>query len=139
MPELVRFGVSMDAELLAAFDALIERKGYPNRSEAIRDLARDALVQSEWDDDTTPAAAALCLVYDHHTHDLSTRLTRIQHEFAESIVSTLHVHLTHRDCLEVIVLRGRPKQLQALADRLISTRGVKHGRLVTTSAGTGLA
>jgi len=139
MPELVRFGVSMDAELLAAFDTLIHRKGYANRSEAIRDLARDALVAAEWEDDQAPAAAALCLVYDHHTHDLTTRLTRIQHDFADAIVSTLHVHLSHRDCLEVIVLKGMPKQLQALADRLISTRGVKHGRLVTTTTGEGLA
>ena len=135
MAQLVRFGVSMDAELLAAFDGLIRRKGYANRSEAIRDLARDALVQAAWDHDAGPAAAALCLVYDHHTRDLSHRLTRIQHDFAENIVSTLHVHLTQRDCLEVIVLQGMPKQLQRLADRLISVRGVKHGQLVATTTG----
>jgi CopG family nickel-responsive transcriptional regulator len=138
MAQLVRFGVSMDAELLAAFDGLIHRKGYANRSEAIRDLVRDALVQSEWDEDTAPAAAALCLVYDHHTPDLTARLTRIQHEFAESIVSTLHVHLGRRDCLEVIILRGMPGHLQRVADRLISARGVKHGRLVATTSGEGI-
>jgi len=139
MPELVRFGVSMDAELRAAFDGLIGRKGYANRSEAIRDLVRDRLVQADWDEGEGPAAAALCLVYDHHTPELSGRLTRIQHDYSESIISTLHVHLSHRDCLEVIILKGKPRQLQELADRLIATRGVKHGRLVTSTTGHGLA
>jgi CopG family nickel-responsive transcriptional regulator len=128
----------MDAELLAAFDGLIGRKGYANRSEAIRDLLREALVKTDWEQDTEPAAAALCLVYDHHTHDLTGRLTQIQHDFADNVVSTLHVHLSHRDCLEVIILRGMPSRLQELADRLLSTRGVKHGRLMVTAAGQGL-
>jgi CopG family nickel-responsive transcriptional regulator len=135
MAELVRFGVSMDAELLTAFDSLIDRKGYKNRSEALRDLVRDTLVQTTWDQDDGPAIAALCLVYDHHVHDLTARLTRIQHDYADSIVSTLHVHLTHDDCLEIIVLKGQPRELQQLADRLISTRGVKRGRLVPATSG----
>jgi CopG family nickel-responsive transcriptional regulator len=133
MPQLVRFGVSMDAELLAAFDGLLAAKGYANRSEAIRDLVREALVKTEWEDDEGPTTAALCLVYDHHAHDLTGRLTRMQHEDADLIVSTLHVHLDTRDCLEVVILRGMPRRLQALADRLTSVRGVKHGRLVATT------
>jgi CopG family nickel-responsive transcriptional regulator len=127
----------MDAELLAAFDGLITRKGYTNRSEAIRDLARDALVESDWERDEGPAAAALCLVYDHHTPDLASRLTNAQHEFGDLVVSTLHVHLSHRDCLEVIVLKGMPNELQRLADRLTSVRGVKRGQLVAATTGKG--
>ena len=135
MGQLVRFGVSMDAELLAAFDGLIRQKGYANRSEAIRDLVRDALVKTDWEQDAGPVAAALCMVYDHHTPDLTHRLTHMQHDFAENIVSTLHVHLSQHDCLEVVILRGMPSRLQKLADRLLSTRGVKHGRLMVTTAG----
>jgi CopG family nickel-responsive transcriptional regulator len=139
MTDLVRFGVSMDTELLAAFDALIRRKGYANRSEAIRDLVRDVLIKTEWESDDGPTAAALCLVYDHHVPDLTERLTRIQHDSGELIVSTLHVHLTHRDCLEVIVLKGLPSRIRALADRLLTDRGVKHGQLVMTTTGQHLA
>jgi CopG family nickel-responsive transcriptional regulator len=106
MTELLRFGVSMDAELLAAFDLLITRKGYSSRSEAIRDLVRDAIVKSQGADATQSTVAALCMVYDHHAPELTNRLTSLQHDFNHEIISTLHVHLDHRHCLEVIVLRG---------------------------------
>ena len=139
MSELQRFGVSMDAELLAAFDLLIANQGYANRSEAIRDLVRDAIVRTQWTTRDEPTVAALCMVYDHHTRELSAKLTHIQHDFSEQIVSTLHVHLDAHHCLEIIVLRGIAPELQAFADRMLATRGVKHGQLVMTTTGEGLA
>lgn len=135
MTHLLRFGVSMDAELLAAFDQLITRKGYANRSEALRDLVRDAIVENQWSDGREPTVAALCMVYDHHQSDLAAKLTSLQHDFTEHIVSTLHVHLDHRHCLEVIVLRGQPGVLKTFSDRMLATRGVKHGQLVMTGTG----
>jgi CopG family nickel-responsive transcriptional regulator len=135
MTHLLRFGVSMDAELLAAFDQLIARKGYANRSEALRDLVRDAIVESQWASGDKPTVAALCMVYDHHHSDLSARLTALQHDFTDRIVSSLHVHLDHRHCLEVIVLRGPAGALQSFADRVLAIRGVKHGQLVMTGTG----
>lgn len=138
MSQTVRFGVSMDAELLAALDGLLARKGYANRSEAIRDLVRDAIVEDDWDADDEPTAAVLSLVYDHHVGELAKRLTRIQHDQAGEITATLHVHLDHRHCLEVLVLRGLPRVLKKLSDKLVSTRGVKHGKLLVTTAGSRL-
>lgn len=135
MTHLLRFGVSMDAELLAAFDQLITRKGYANRSEALRDLVRDAIVENQWSDGRAPTVAALCMVYDHHQSDLAAKLTSLQHDFTDRIVSTLHVHLDHRHCLEVIVLRGQPGELKTFSDRMLATRGVKHGQLVMTGTG----
>ena len=138
MAQTVRFGVSMDAELLAAFDALNARKGYVNRSEAVRDLVRDALVRAEWEREAGPAVAALCIVFDHKTRDLSRRLAALQHEHSGEITAALHVHLDAHNCLEVIVLRGAPDRIRRLADRVISTRGVKHGQLVLTTTGSRL-
>ena len=135
MSKLVRFGVSMDAELLAAFDHLLSDKGYANRSEAIRDMVRDAIVESHGADDKKPIVAALCIVYDHHAGQLAQRLTAIQHDHGKDITATLHVHLDTRNCLEVIVLRGPAGTLRRLADRLIATRGVKHGQLVIATTG----
>ena len=135
MAQTVRFGVSMDAELLAAFDTLLARKGYPNRSEAIRDMVRDAIVETEWDADEKPTVAVLCLVYDHDASGLASRLTAVQHEHVREITATLHVHLDARNCLEVLVLRGPPAKLRHLADQLTATRGVKHGQLVMTTTG----
>jgi len=138
MAQLARFGVSMDAELLAAFDALITRKGYGSRSEAIRDMVRDSIVQSGWEDDAGPTVAALCLVYDHKARDLPRRLAALQHEHTGQIMATLHIHLDARNCLEVTVMRGKPGKLRRIGDQMIATRGVKHGRLVMTTAGKGL-
>ncbi|HRX83893.1 MAG TPA: nickel-responsive transcriptional regulator NikR [Phycisphaerae bacterium] len=135
MTHLLRFGVSMDAELLAAFDQLISRKGYANRSEALRDLVRDAIVETQWANADEPTVAALCMVYDHHQAELSAKLTALQHDFTEHIISTLHVHLDHRHCLEVVVLRGPAGELKQFSDRMLATRGVKHGQLVMTGTG----
>jgi CopG family nickel-responsive transcriptional regulator len=134
MSELVRFGVSMDRNLLTALDGLIERRGYANRSEAIRDFIRAEQVRESWEDRTGTSVATLTLVYDHHVREAGDRLTDLQHDHDDLVHSTMHVHLTHRMCLEVIVMRGEPARIQRLADRLISARGVKHGRLVATTA-----
>lgn len=138
MAHLIRFGVSMEDELLSAFDGLIAQKGYANRSEAIRDLIREAMVEQEWQTGKENSCAALCLVYDHHAHDLAHKLTHAQHEAVSEIISTLHVHLDHNNCFEIVVMRGRPRQLQELADRMISTRGVKYGRLMIATSGSKL-
>jgi len=134
MSELVRFGVSMDRDLLVSLDGIIEQRGYANRSEAIRDLIRAEQVRESWEDRTGTAVATLTLVYDHHVREAGERLTDLQHDDGDLVHSTMHVHLTHRMCLEVIVMRGDPARIQRLADRLIAARGVKHGRLVATAA-----
>ena len=130
--ELVRFGVAMDSELLARFDELIARRGYATRSEALRDLVRADLASAHVEGGG-PAAATLTLVYDHHVRELTEKLTAMQHELGESVVSVLHVHLDHDHCLEVIVLKGSSERIRGAADRLIATKGVEHGRLVLTA------
>ena len=130
--ELVRFGVAMDNDLLDRFDALFARRGYATRSEALRDLVRGALVEAHLEADG-PAVATLTLVYDHHVRELSERLTEMQHDLGEHVVSTLHVHLDHDHCMEVIVMRGPAALLQHAADGILATKGVQHGRLVLTA------
>jgi CopG family nickel-responsive transcriptional regulator len=134
MGELVRFGVSMEKRLLATLDATVERRGYANRSEALRDLIRSEQVREAWEGGKGPVVGTLTLVYDHHVREVGERLVDLQHDHEAMVHSTMHVHLTHRMCLEVIVLRGKPREVQQLADQLIAARGVKHGRLVATSA-----
>lgn len=134
MSELSRFGVSVEEELLQNFDRLIAVQGYANRSEALRDLMRDALVKSRLEDapETGEVLGTLTLVYDHHASDLSDKMNSIQHDYFNFIVSVLHVHISHDDCMEVIVLRGEIGQVRALADSLLSLKGVKHGKLFVT-------
>ncbi len=134
MGQLVRFGVSMDDELLAQFDALIEKLGYVNRSEALRDLVRDRLVQQEWAEGEE-VVGVIILLYDHHKRELSDRLTDHQHEHHALILSTLHVHLDENNCLEVVAVRGPAPKVQQLANQLIGLKGVKHGKLALTSTG----
>ena len=133
MGKLVRFGVSMDERLLKTLDKVVERRGYPTRSEAIRDLVRTEQVREAWQKGEGAVVGTLTLIYDHHVRELNEHLVNLQHDHQKIVHSTMHVHLSHRMCLEVIVLRGRPRQIQRLADRLIAARGVKHGRLVATS------
>jgi CopG family nickel-responsive transcriptional regulator len=133
MAKLVRFGVSMDERLLKTLDGLAARRGYTSRSEALRDLVRGEQVRESWEKSQGPVVGTLTLIYDHHVRELAERLVDLQHEHHIMVHSTMHVHLSHRMCLEVIVLRGRPQDIQRLADRLIAARGVKHGRLVATS------
>ena len=138
MGKLARFGVSLDEDLLDPFDALCGRKGYSNRSEAIRDLIRRALVEERWNSEPS-GAGTLTLVYDHHKNDLARRLMAIQHDEHECIVTTMHVHLDHDNCLEVLVLKGEPQRVRALADRLAACKGVKHGVVTATTTGQELA
>ena len=139
MGKLTRFGVSLDEELLEPFDALCAVKGYSNRSEAIRDLIRKALVAEEWQQADGQGAGTLTLVYDHHKNDLARRLTQMQHDEHDIIIATLHVHLDHHNCLEVLILKGEAARLRALADKLISCKGVKHGTFSGTTTGQDLA
>jgi CopG family nickel-responsive transcriptional regulator len=138
MKNLVRFGISINDRLLNRFDALIAEKGYVNRSEAIRDLIRNALVEEEWAREDVEAVGTVSLVYDHHTRDLSDKLTEHQHSHHKEIISALHVHLDEHHCLEVVVIRGKARNIKHLADELIGTKGVKHGKLMTTTTGKGL-
>lgn len=138
MAELSRIGVAIDSDLLKKFDALIHKRGYTNRSEAFRDLIRDELVQKTWESPEAQVVGTVTLVYDHHVRLLSDKLTDLQHEFYQHILSTLHVHLDHDNCLEVLVVRGKASAVRKIADVLISTKGVKHGRLTITSSGADL-
>lgn len=128
MAEIVRFGVSMEAELLRAFDELIEKKRYTSRSEALRDLVRDALAAQAWEEGEEIFGVIL-LFYDHHKRELLSRLTEAQHQAHPHILATLHIHVDEDRCLEVIAVRGPAKELVELADRLRAQPGVLLGRL----------
>ncbi|MFC1650862.1 nickel-responsive transcriptional regulator NikR [Candidatus Latescibacterota bacterium] len=132
--KIIRFGVSIGESLLEKYDALIDDKGYTNRSEAIRDLIRDKLVESEWKNDAgiDNAIGTITIVYDHHTREVGDKLTDIAHNFHDLVISNMHVHLTHSSCLEVMVVKGAGDQIRNFADKVISIRGVKHGKLVIT-------
>jgi CopG family transcriptional regulator, nickel-responsive regulator len=138
MAELARIGVAIDADLLAKFDTLIAGRGYTNRSEAFRDLIRDELVAETWSDPGAHVVGTVTLVYDHHVRLLNEKLTDMQHEHFHNILSTLHVHLDHDHCLEVLVVRGTAAEVRHVAETLISTKGVMHGRLTITTTGAGL-
>ena len=138
MGETVRFGISMDDQLLQSFDRLIERKGYANRSEAIRDLIRAAQVEFDLEEGEKEGVGTVTLVYNHHVRDLSDKLTEQQHVHHDQIISSLHVHLDAHNCLEVLVVRGKAREVRRIADELIGVKGVKHGKLVMTTTGEGL-
>ncbi|HNZ39444.1 MAG TPA: nickel-responsive transcriptional regulator NikR [Candidatus Latescibacteria bacterium] len=134
MGGLARFSVAVGEDLLKRFDRLIRESGYSNRSEALRDLIRDRLVAEQWAAGEE-VVATITLVYDHHVRDLAERLTQVQHQRTDRIISSLHVHLNHDNCLEVIVTRGSAHDVKELAGLLIGSRGVKHGGLVMTTTG----
>ena len=136
MSALKRFGVSIDSDLQKKFDRLIKKKGYGNRSEAIRDLIREALVSEEWETGDRDTVGVFSLVYDHHKSDLSMVINTIQHHNLDIIRSSTHVHIDHNNCLEVIILKGKSREIKKLADQLASTKGIKHGKLIMTSTGT---
>ncbi len=138
MGDLSRIGVAIDSDLLEKFDNLIAQRGYTNRSEAFRDLIRDELVEKAWESPESQVVGTVTLVYDHHVRMLSDKLTDIQHNFHRSILSTLHVHLDHDHCLEVLIVRGKAAEVRNVANVLISTKGVKHGRLTITTSGAEL-
>jgi len=135
MGGLSRIGVAIDTGLLERFDRLIAGRGYTNRSEAFRDMIREELVEQSWESPENQVVGTVTLVYDHHVRLLGEKLTGIQHGYHHSVLSTLHVHLDHDLCLEVVVIRGKAGVVRSLADALISAKGVKHGRLTLTTAG----
>ncbi len=134
MSPLSRFSVSVDSALLKKFDVQIESHGYPTRSKAIADLMRQSLVEEEWRAGEE-VAAAIILVYDHHKSGLSGSLTRIQHDYYNLIVSSQHVHLDHDNCLEIVVVRGKPRRVGELAKSLKAVKGVKYASLAAASTG----
>jgi CopG family nickel-responsive transcriptional regulator len=137
MTELARTGVSLEEDLLKEFDRLITKRGYQNRSEAFRDLIREALL-SETVDSNKPVVGTLTLVYDHHVPNLSEKLTEAQHSVGAMVLAATHVHLDHHYCLEVIIMKGKSKELQEVADRMLALRGVELGKLVLTNSGKDL-
>jgi CopG family nickel-responsive transcriptional regulator len=137
---LERIGISLEDDLLRQFDRLIAEKGYANRSEAVRDLIRAELVQRAWAEakGREERVVVVTLVYDHDSSSLAQKLTRIQHENHLAVVSSLHVHMDAHNCLEVLVLRGRARDVLAMGESLASTRGVKFGRVVPATTGADL-
>jgi CopG family nickel-responsive transcriptional regulator len=134
MAKLVRTGLSLDADLLQQFDRVIARRGYNNRSEAVRDLIRENLVLEEVSDDKA-VVATLSMLYDHHRPNLANKLTEVQHHHHGKVLAATHVHLDEQNCLEVVIMKGRAGEIKHLADHMLSMRGVKHGKLVLTSTG----
>ena len=130
-----RFSISMAADLTLKLDAMIKAKGYRNRSQAIADMVRSQLVEHNADFSNKEIAGTVTLVFDHHKRGIQSLLTGIQHDHQAVIVSTMHVHLDHHNCLEVLVMRGLARAVKSAADRLIATKGVKHGKLTLTTTG----
>jgi CopG family nickel-responsive transcriptional regulator len=137
MSQLIRTGVSLEDGLLEEFDRLIAKRGYQNRSEALRDLIREALL-SETIDSNKPVVGTLTLVYDHHVPNLSQKLIEVQHSAGAMVLAATHVHLDHHYCLEVVIMKGRAKDIQGMADRMLALRGVELGKLVLTNSGKDL-
>jgi CopG family transcriptional regulator, nickel-responsive regulator len=135
MSSLIRTGISLEQELLEKFDKVVQQKGYGSRSEAIRDLVRDHFVEEDVVSNKV-IVATITLIYDHHQPKLSEQLISAQHDYTGHVLATTHVHLDHHNCLEVIILKGRGVDAKKFADKLISLKGVKHGKLVLTNAGT---
>jgi len=136
MGRLARFGVAMDEDLLRRFDVLVARRGSAaNRSEAVRDLVRDALVDAEREDSRAECIGTITMVFDHGHSDLSDKLDALQHARHEQIVSSMHVHLDAHSCLEVLVVRASAPEVRSIADTILGTKGVKHGGLVMTTTG----
>jgi len=127
--QLRRFGVSMEENLLQSFDILIEKQGYTNRSEAVRDLVREALLRNKWEEDDQIVAGCILIFYDHHQRNLVEEMIGIQHDFHDVILATTHFHLDHHNCLEMIVVKGKTQSLRTLRDKLTSLKGVKYCKL----------
>lgn len=138
MSGIVRFGVAMDNTLLDKFDQLILKKGYKNRSEAIRDLVRNNLVEEEWKIGNKETVGTVTIVYSHQVRELADILTELQHHYHTEIISCMHVHLDEHNCLEVLAVKGKSARIKRIADILIATKGVKHGKLVMTTTGKNL-
>lgn len=135
MSTLIRTGISLEQDLLERFDQVIKQKGYGSRSEALRDLVRDHFVEEEVATNRI-VVGTITLVYDHHQPKLSEQLVSAQHDYKGQVLATTHVHLDHHNCLEVIILKGHGTDVKKFSDQLLSLKGVKHGKLVLTNAGT---
>jgi CopG family nickel-responsive transcriptional regulator len=132
--KIVRFGVSIEPELLVKYDKIIKKEGYTNRSEAIRDLIRKNLISEKSKDPNEIAIATLTMIYDHHAGALTDRLLDLQHNHTKEILVTTHVHIDHHNCLEVLVLKGKTGEIHKLADKIKALKGIKHGELVITQS-----
>ncbi|MDV3104223.1 nickel-responsive transcriptional regulator NikR [Thermococcus waiotapuensis] len=132
---VVRFGVSVPEELLEKFDRIIGEKGYVNRSEAIRDMMRDFIVRHEWEQGDAEVAGTITMLYNHDEADVVRELLDLQHDYLEEIISSIHVHMDEHNCLEVVIVKGKASRIKEIADRLLSLKGVKHGKLVMTGTG----
>ncbi len=137
MSKLVRFGVSLEEDLLVKFDRHIQQKKYTNRSEAIRDMIREELVKKEWTENQD-VTGAITLVYDHHTRELVTKVLDVQHDYHTCILSTQHIHLDHHNCFEIIVTKGKSQEIEELYQRLKSIKSVKHAGFMMATAGRDL-
>jgi CopG family nickel-responsive transcriptional regulator len=136
MDKIERVGVSLDKPLLAEFDELIGRQGYTNRSEAIRDLIRNRLSEDKLAEPSAAAVAGVFLVYDHHAANLTDKLLKLQHNHLLHVIASTHVHLDHHNCLEVIMLKGKVKDIEALANNIAALKGVKLSKVNLMAAGT---
>jgi CopG family nickel-responsive transcriptional regulator len=134
MGDLCRIGVAINCDLLEKFDKLIAGRGYTNRSEAFRDLIRHELVGEVWESSETEVYGTVTIVYNHHVRQLTERLTELQHRYSSEVMSSLHVHLDHDNCLEVILVRGKASDVQELSNSLIAMKGIKHGRFTATTS-----
>ena len=134
MEKVTRFGVSIDSNVLKKFDSFIDKKGYSNRSKAIEDILRNCLLESSWENEKETAVGIVTLVYSHHTREISDRLTELQHKYHTTIISTLHIHLDKHNCLEILVVKDTSEKLKKLNDEIITTRGVKHSKLLLTAS-----
>ena len=134
MPDIVRFGISLESELLDNFDNLIKRRQYSNRSEAIRDLIRHELLKKDLEEDRE-VAGAITFIYDHHQRNLLNRIIDVQHDHQDIIQSSQHIHIDHHNCLEIVAVKGNSKKVNKLSDALRSLKGVMHGSL--SMSGTG--
>lgn len=133
-----RFGVSMDDELLKKLDLIVKQRRYPNRSEAIRDMIRSTIVEDEWSKSRGEVIGVLVIVFDHHKRDLSSQLLEREHKRSGAIITTLHLHLDHHNCLEAKIIKGKPAEIRNIANELIAFKGVKYGRLIPATVGKNL-
>lgn len=134
MEKITRFGVSIEPDLLKKFDKIIKKKGYENRSEAIRDIIRENLIVEKTEDPNSEAIGTLTMIYDHHARNLTDRLLDLQHHHYKEILTTTHIHVDYDNCLEVLVLKGKAGNIQKLADNIKSLKGIKHGDLAITES-----
>lgn len=125
--KLKRIGVSIEETLLAKFDGLVDRRGYENRSEAVRDIIRETLLEHSWEKDEQIVAGSIMLFYNHHRRHLMDELTNIQHEMHDYVMATTHFHMDHYNCLEIVVVKGKANEIQGLKDKLTSLKGVTYG------------